>query len=600
MATRAVSVPAIHRPGFGDGIGIWEPIRGAVRPMAGLLLLVSVVAVPLTVTLGGSDEVIPRAAVPITSLDPIAGLPETAWPRADAPSAGLTFVRCTNLWSMLPDGSAAHRLFSMPGLSSPTFSPDGRTIAFLAVRPEGQQVWMAAADGSRLLQVGTLRSGGRPTPAAAGLTWSPDGARLAFALSPSTGSAWSIWTLDVAAGEFEQVGTGGPAPFWTDRSLLDASAEASPDFRVLVGHDRWVAKRLSSGSEDLAAALSPGWWTDSWRKDTAIVRTTGGLPELVVSGRPGQRNGLVTTPPSGERIAPFARPAVLEGGPVAVTLIDEQGGKDLGLFDPATSRWTVLDYAWDPAWSPAPPAPGSLEAAAAASLVRHLLWTWNRFPDRAGLLLQESGNPDLVSFRRLGFTFSAPERSADGWSIPATLFGRTDGGFAFRRVAFHVRADVGRLVVDPVRTQGLRYVRTIGQAVRLLRSMLTVDVVAPAGLPQGTHLAANALSAWSWGGRTTGQLGLVVPGTSGNPETLSVFYGQGGFGCGPSPVPLQLTTGTPAIASDPAESGSYSQVAWPAGPNDWSGPLGLSGTLPRETMIGIAAAMDAGRLAERG
>ncbi len=595
MATRAVSVPAINR----RAVGIPGPVRRAVRPVAGLLLLVSVVAVPLTVTLTGSGGVVPQAPVRLISLDPIAGLPETAWPRADAPSAGLAFVRCTNLWSMLPDGSGAHRLFSMPGLSSPTFSPDGRTIAFLAVRPESQQVWMAAADGSRLLQVGTLRTGGRPTPAAAGLTWSPDGTRLAFAMAPSTGTAWSVWILDVAAGEFEQVGTGGPAPFWTDRSLLDASAEASPNFRVLVGHDRWVARRLSSDGEDVAAALSAGWWTDAWRKDTAIVRTTAGLPELVVSSRPGQRNGLVTTAPSGERIAPFARPAVLEGGPVAVTLIDGQGGKDLGLFDPATGWWTVLDYAWDPAWSPAPPAPGSLEAAAAASLVRHLLWTWNRFPDRAGLLLEGGGNPHLVSFRRLGFTFSAPERSAGGWAVPAALFGRTDGGFAFRRVDFHVRTDGGRLVVDPVRIQGLRYVRTIGQAVRLLRSTLTVDVVAPAGLPQGTHLAANALSAWSWGGRTTGQLDLVVPGTPGDPQTLSVFYGQGGFGCGPSPVPLKLTTGTPAIASDPAESGSYSQLAWPAGPKDWSGPFGLSGTLPRETMIGIAAAMDAERLAAR-
>jgi WD40-like Beta Propeller Repeat len=595
MATRAVSVPAIHRRGA--GVGIPEPVRRAVRPVAGLLLLVSVVAVPLTVTLAEGGGAVQEAPVRLTSLDPIAGLPQTAWPRADAPSAGLAFVRCTNLWSMLPDGSGAHRLFSMPGLSSPSFSPDGRTIAFLAARPDGQQVWMAAADGSRLLHVGTLRTGGRPTPAAAGLTWSPDGTRLAFALAPSVASAWSVWILDVATGEFEQVGTGGPAPFWTDRSLLDASPETSPDFRVLVGHDRWVAKRLSSDGGDLAAALSAGWWTDAWRKDTAIVRTTADLPELVVSTRPGQRNGVVTTPPSGEHIAPFARPTVLEGGPVAVTLIDGQGGKDLGLFDPTTGRWTVLDYAWDPAWSPAPPVAGSLEAAAAASLVRHLLWTWNRFPDRAGLLLEGGGNPDLASFRRLGYTFSAPERSAAEWSIPATLFGRTDGGFAFRRVDFRVRADAGRLVVDPVRIQGLRHIRTIGQAVRLLRSMLTVDVVAPVGLPRGTHLAANALSAWSWGGRTTGQLDLVLPGTPGDRESLSVFYGQGGFGCGPSPVPFELTTGTPAIASDPAESGSYSQVAWPAGPKDWTGPFGLSGTVPRQTMIDIAAAMDAERLA---
>jgi hypothetical protein len=64
-------------------------------------------------------------------------------------------------------------------------------------------------------------------------------------------------------------------------------------------------------------------------------------------------------------------------------------------------------------------------------------------------------------------------------------------------------------------------------------------------------------------------------------------------------VPFELTTGTPAIASDPAESGSYSQVAWPAGPKDWTGPFGLSGTVPRETMIGIATAMDAERLAGR-
>jgi hypothetical protein len=599
MVTRAVSVPAIHPRSLRGRIGIPKGLAGrVVRPVAGLLLLVSVVAVPLSMSLAGSGQTAPAAVVPVESLDPIAGLPETAWPRS-APSAGLAFVRCTNLWSMLPDGSGAHRLFSLPGLSSPTFSPDGRTIAFLAVRPEGQQVWMAAADGSGMLRVGTLRSGGRPTPAAAGLTWSPDGSRLAFALAPPQGSAWSVWILDIARGEFEQVGTGGPSPFWTDRSLLDASADASPDFRVLIGHDRWYAKRLSSDGGDLAAALSPGWWTDSWQKDSAVVRTEAGMAELVVSHRPGQKHGLVTEPPAGERLAPFARPSVLEGGPVAVTLLDAQGGKDLGLFDPTTRRWTVLDYAWDPAWSPAPPAAGSLEAAAAASLVRHLLWTWNRFPDRAGLLLQGGGNPTLVSFRGLGFTFSQPERSAGGWSVPATLFGRTDNGFSFRRVAFHVRADSGRLVVDPVRIQGLRYVRTMGQAVRLLDSMLTLDVVPPTGLPEGTRLASNALSAWSWGGRTTGQLSLSVPGTPNGRGTLSILYGQGGFGCGPSPVPLELSTGTSAIASDPAEGGSFTQVAWPAGPKDWSGPYGISGDLPRETIVGIAEAMDAERLAAR-
>ena len=35
-------------------------------------------------------------------------------------------------------------------------------------------------------------------------------------------------------------------------------------------------------------------------------------------------------------------------------------------------------------------------------------------------------------------------------------------------------------------------------------------------------------------------------------------------------------------------------------PKDWSGPYGISGHLPREMIVGIAAAMDAGRLAARG
>src|SRR5207247_9549999 len=155
-------------------------------------------------------------------------------------------------------GPAAPRASAWPGRAPLPSSPGGRPTPFPPVGPEGQQVWMAAADGSRLLQVGTLRSGGRPTPAAAGLTWSPDGTRLAFALAPSAGSAWSVWTLDVATGAFEKVGTGGPSPFWTDRSLLAASADASPDFRVLVGHDRWVAKRLSSGGQAPAPSLPPG------------------------------------------------------------------------------------------------------------------------------------------------------------------------------------------------------------------------------------------------------------------------------------------------------------------------------------------------------
>ncbi|HXF74338.1 MAG TPA: hypothetical protein VNO79_17285, partial [Actinomycetota bacterium] len=100
-----------------------------------------------------------------------------------------------------------------------------------------------------------------------------------------------------------------------------------------------------------------------------------------------------------------------------------------------------------------------------------------------------------------------------------------------------------------------------------------------------------------WRGRAEGALNLRVP-TPEGPTTLTVRYGSAGFGCGPSPVPIELPTGTPAIATDPAESGSYSQVAWPAaGPWDGSVPFSVSGELPREQVLAVAAAMDAARLA---
>jgi hypothetical protein len=80
-----------------------------------------------------------------------------------------------------------------------------------------------------------------------------------------------------------------------------------------------------------------------------------------------------------------------------------------------------------------------------------------------------------------------------------------------------------------------------------------------------------------------------------------VRYGSAGFGCGPSPVPIELPTGTPAIATDPAEGGTSSQVAWPAaGPADGRVPFSVSGELPREQVLAVAAAMDAARLAARG
>ncbi|MBI3450034.1 MAG: S9 family peptidase [Acidobacteria bacterium] len=82
----------------------------------------------------------------------------------------------TSLWLAALDGSSVRHLTSAPHVtdSSPTWSPDSRSIAFTSTRGGSSQIWSIAIDG------------GEATPIAAlpvdvdNLAWSPDGSRIAF------------------------------------------------------------------------------------------------------------------------------------------------------------------------------------------------------------------------------------------------------------------------------------------------------------------------------------------------------------------------------------------------------------------------------------
>ena len=81
----------------------------------------------------------------------------------------------------------------------PRPSPDGESIAFDSDRDGERGVYIAAADGSGVRRVSG--SGFAAVP-----SWSPDGRRLAYVRAEAGHPrVWNIWTVDVASGQTSRV-----------------------------------------------------------------------------------------------------------------------------------------------------------------------------------------------------------------------------------------------------------------------------------------------------------------------------------------------------------------------------------------------------------
>jgi dipeptidyl aminopeptidase/acylaminoacyl peptidase len=95
----------------------------------------------------------------------------TTWERGDTPA------RRSVLWLVSTAGGAPRQLtFGEHGASSPNWSPDGLSIAFLRSEGQGQtpQVWVLPMDGGEAHQLTHAPDG------VSGFAWSPDGRQLAY------------------------------------------------------------------------------------------------------------------------------------------------------------------------------------------------------------------------------------------------------------------------------------------------------------------------------------------------------------------------------------------------------------------------------------
>jgi hypothetical protein len=104
-----------------------------------------------------------------------------------APQAGAThpgddgriaFVRANQIYTMTPAGTRVRKLTTSGKNHHPTWSPDGKRLAYIHEAGGRRDVWVMGAYGAHKTHV--TRSGDVTSD---GATWSPNGKRLAFATS---------------------------------------------------------------------------------------------------------------------------------------------------------------------------------------------------------------------------------------------------------------------------------------------------------------------------------------------------------------------------------------------------------------------------------
>lgn len=542
-------------------------------------------------------------------------------PTSGEPAAGLLFVRCTNLWTAEPDGSHARKLLELPGISTATFSPDARTIAFVGPGAGGPALYMVGADGSGLVQVGPLTRDGSPIEAqVTNLAWSETGKRLAFALRDPLYDPWNggstIWTYELDDGTFRRVGDGWPAPSFAGLGVvfsewISTKNDVGPSFVSPNGYGRYVGRRLSTAADDLTFGAIPQTFSDSWASDIGVLilrRDRDGELELVARSEPWRRRAAGRyTPPTGHSFFAEGRVSISQDGRSAVIdLIDRRGERDLGVLDLRTGDWSVLDYAWSGSASPAPTSSGPLGARRASRLTSDILGTWGRDREYSAAAIMVADRAEDLMWRRLrGHVAGVPVRTEAGWAVPATLYARDSGGFVYQRAIVDVRRTQGRrleAVVDA--TSGERRIRTVVDAKRFIQEVIGEEIAFkwPAYLPAGARLDKRApVDAYAWDGELTASVRFLLPAADlgsrrSYTRSLTVAFGDVNFGlgCGGEVDPYEDVIGEGPALFDELGRKDFDtrQVLWPATlRRPGEGIYSIYGELPPEELKALAESM---------
>ena len=306
---------------------------------------------------------------------------------ADPPAAGdLIAYSCTekhNPWYGIclvrTDGSDARHVTSKLLTTEPAWAPDGRTIAFTRHEEVGEytsftqdDIVVADADGGDVRQITT----DRPGQSSWHPTWSPDGREVAFLRSRSGPSSapWRLGDLYVQSVDHDAARrltsrrlVADPAWSPDGRQIAIAIAQRNPDPPTLANMDIYVVdvgggapRRLTTTPHSFETA--PAWSPDGSR--IAFARWTpqtqfDGTGAVYVMNRDGSGEELLlshrhfASGPYSLAWSPDAQTIAFETSPTrectAISLVDTGSGA----VQPLTTCARPFESAVAPAWQPA-------------------------------------------------------------------------------------------------------------------------------------------------------------------------------------------------------------------------------------------------------
>jgi hypothetical protein len=261
----------------------------------------------------------------------------------------IAFQRDSAIWTMNPDGSGAAPLIDG---DSPSWSADGKRLAFGCAPPNQYNACTANADGSGVHIVPTTEVYPQDDP-----TWSPDGLRLAVASGNMCGSGCfhsEIWRVDVAdGGDPIQLIANGTQPSWSrNRSVVFTRIHGGYYFPPVPPSEIHTVSTIAPGNSarltEADNAGAPDWSPDG--KRIVFVSSRDGNLELYVMNRDGSGQTRITNTaasesgptwsPDGTKIA-FVRDA-------DIWLMNPDGSGQTNITGtPAASEFY-------PAWQPVP------------------------------------------------------------------------------------------------------------------------------------------------------------------------------------------------------------------------------------------------------